>query len=53
MNENQNLLDLCRLNLLEEKIEDSVHPDADVFLSLIERKKRKLVVKIKGEQKEG
>ena len=42
----QDLIDLCRLNLMEENIEKSVHPDRDLTLTLIEDRKRRLARKI-------
>ena len=47
MNENQDLLDLCRLNLMEENIQDSPAADRDVTLRAIDWAKRQLVIKIK------
>ena len=47
-NENQDLLDLCRLNQMEENIADSPAPDRDVTLKAIDWSKRQLVTKIKN-----
>ena len=46
-NENQDLLDLCRLNLMEKNVEASPSNDRDATLKAIEWKKRDLVMKIK------
>ncbi len=40
------LLDLCRLNLMEDNIIDSPAPDRDETLKAIDFKKRQLVTKI-------
>lgn len=45
-NENQDLLDLCRLNLMEENIEESPDPERDSVLDLITMKKRTLATKV-------
>ena len=45
MNDNQALLDLCRLNIVEENIKDS--PEKDETLKAIDWKRRELVRKIK------
>ena len=41
--ENQDLLDLCRLNQMEENIQDSVATDRDETLKAIDYKKRQLI----------
>lgn len=46
-NENQDLLGLCRLNLMENNVKDSPAPDKDITMQAIDRKKRELVMKIK------
>ena len=46
MNENQDLLDLCRLNQMEDNIKESIHPEAELTLRLIERKKREKAAKV-------
>lgn len=46
----QDLLDLCRLNLMEEHIQDSIHPDRDTTLSAIDWKRRQLAAKIIADQ---
>ncbi len=43
MNDNQDLLDLCRLNLIEEHIVDSPAVDRDATLAAIDMKRRQLV----------
>jgi hypothetical protein len=48
MNENQDLLDLCRLNLMEENVKDSPAIDRDETMKAIDFKKRQLVTKIEG-----
>lgn len=45
--ENQDLLDLCRLNLMEDNIEESVSPDKDTTMKAIDLKKRNLMMKMK------
>jgi len=45
--ENQGLLDLCRLNLMEDNVENSPAPDKEITMKAIGRKKRELVMKIK------
>ncbi len=50
MDDNKNLLDLCRLNLMEEHIEGSPAVDRDQALKAIDWKKRRLMEKIKHEQ---
>ncbi len=47
MDENEDLLNLCQINLIEENIEDSVAPDADAMKSAIDYKKRMLITKMK------
>lgn len=51
MNENQDLLDLCRLNLMEENIENSPMDEIERenAKKAIEWKKRHLAVRIKNE----
>ena len=44
--DNKDLLDLCRLNLMEETVVDSPAPDRDETLRAIDFKKRQLVTKI-------
>ena len=39
----EDLLTLCRLNLMEETVIDSVSPDRDATLTAIDWKKRNLV----------
>jgi len=46
MNDNQDLLDLCRLNLMEDNIKDSVAPDINEVKKAIDYKKRTLVTRI-------
>ena len=46
-NENQDLLDLCTLNQMEENIKDSSAVDRDETLRAIDWKKRQLVERIK------
>lgn len=46
-NENQDLLDLCRLNIMEDNVKNSPSPDRDITMNAIDRKKRELMVKIK------
>ncbi len=46
MNENADLLDLCRLNLMEENIEGSSAVDAEATLKAIEWAKRRKMEKI-------
>ena len=40
------ILDLCRLNLMEERIADSPAPDRDETLAAIDRKRRQIVTRI-------
>lgn len=47
MNDNQDLLDLCRLNLLEEGIENAVATDKDVTQKAIDYKKRRAMTRLK------
>ena len=42
----KDLLDLCRLNLMEENITDSPAVDRDATMAAIDWKRRQLVVKI-------
>lgn len=47
-NENQDLLDLCRLNVLERNIENhSVDPDTEIGLKVIDREKRACMTRLK------
>ncbi len=47
-NENQDLLDLCRLNIMEENIkEHCVAPDKEDVLKLIDREKRTRMTRMK------
>ena len=46
MNENQDLLDLCRLNAMEENIEDSPAVDQDATQEAIDWKKRQLAIRL-------
>ena len=45
-NGNKDLLDLCRLNLMEEHIQDSPANDRDATLKTIEWKKRHLMTRM-------
>ena len=47
MKDDQALLDLCRLNLMEETVEKSPANDRDTTMSAIDMGKRDLVMKIK------
>jgi len=53
MNENKDLINLCRLNLLEENVEKSPAPkkDRDDTLKMIDFKRRNLVLKIIADSK--
>ena len=46
MNENQDLLDLCRLNQMEPQVKESSAYDKDNTLKAIDFKRRQLVNKI-------
>jgi len=46
MNDNQDLLDLCRLNLMEDNVKNSVAPDMDEAMKAIDYKKRTLITRI-------
>ncbi len=46
-NENQDLLDLCRLNQMEDNLEDSVSPDTDETMKAIDYRKRQIVTRMK------
>ena len=46
MNENQDLLDLCRLNQMEPQVEESSAYDKDNTLKAIDFKRRQLVNRI-------
>ncbi len=50
--ENRDLLDLCRLSLMEETVEESLGNDRDSTLDAIDWKKRQLIVKIAAEMPE-
>ena len=41
----RDLLDLCRLNLMEENIQESPHPDRDATLKAIDWKRRQIVTR--------
>ena len=45
----KDLLDLCRLNLMEEKVKDSPSPDKEATLTAIDWKRRQLVQRIVNE----
>jgi len=47
MNDNQDLLDLCRLNLIEDNVQNSVSPDKDEAMKAIDYKKRALMTRLK------
>ncbi|KKN73980.1 hypothetical protein LCGC14_0395460 [marine sediment metagenome] len=49
-NNNKDLLDLCRLNLMEENITDSSDMDREATLKAIEWKRNNLVSKIKEDK---
>ncbi len=51
MDDNKDLLDLCRLNQMEDHVEESPSPDRDKTMEAIDWKKRQLVVKITNQQK--
>jgi len=46
MDDVKDLLDLCRLNLMEEHIEDSPAPDRDETLAAIDNKRRRIVARM-------
>ena len=46
MDDNKDLLDLCRLNLMEDNIRDSPAVDRDVTMKAIDRAKREKVVRL-------
>jgi hypothetical protein len=46
INKNQDLIDLCELNLMEENIKDSSGIDRDATMKAIDYKKRELVIKM-------
>lgn len=48
----KDLLDLCRLNLMEENIKDSPAIDKDTTLKAIDVKKRDKVVRLKNNRGE-
>ncbi len=48
----QDLLDLCRLNMMEDNVKDSPAVDRDAALSAIDWKRRQVVTKLKAEQQE-
>ena len=43
----QNILDLCRLNLMEENVMNSLAVDRDETLKAIDWKRRQIITKIK------
>lgn len=45
-NENQDLLDLCRLNIMEDNTKDSSAVDRDATMKAIDYKKRQLATRI-------
>ncbi len=49
MNENQDLLDLCRLNLLEEKIKQTDWNETETTLKAIDWKKKSLTNKLSNQ----
>ena len=49
MKENQDLLDLCRLNLMEETAKYSPANDRDTTMEAIDWEKRQLVIKMLSE----
>jgi len=44
--ESKDILDLCRLNLMEERVSDSPAPDRDETLAAIDFKRRQIVTRI-------
>ncbi len=52
IDENRDLLDLCRLNLMEETVEESPGKDRAATLDAIDWKKRQLIVKLAAEMPE-
>lgn len=46
MEDNKDLLDLCRLNQMEEHVKDSPAPDRDATMKAIDWKKQHLVTNI-------
>jgi len=50
--DNRDLIDLCRLNLLEENIKDSPALDRDATLYASNWRKRQLLIKIQNQQAE-
>ena len=40
------ILDLCRLNLMEERVSDSPAPDRDTTLAAIDHKRRQIVASL-------
>ena len=52
IDENRDLLDLCRLNLMEETVEESPGNDRDSTLDAIDWKRRQLIVRIAAEMPE-
>ncbi len=49
MNENQDLLDLCRLNLMEKNVEKTDYNDTETTLKAIAWKKRNLTQKLSNQ----
>lgn len=47
---NNDLLDLCRLNIMEENIADSPAPDSAVAMKAIDWKRRQIAIKLKNKQ---
>lgn len=43
---NKNIYDLCRLNILEEKADESIEPSRDITLKIINHRKREIATKI-------
>ena len=42
----KDIIDLCRLNLMEERIAESPAPDRDVTLAAIDNKRRQIVTRM-------
>ena len=53
MEDLKDLLDLCRLNLMEETIENSPGVDRDVTMKAIEWRKRQCMVRLMASQPKG
>ena len=47
MNDMKDLMDLCRLNLMEEHIEGSPAPDRNETLKAIDWKRRQIITRLK------